>query len=121
LGLSFKGGTDDLRESPLVELIETMIGKGFSVRFYDKYVSISKLMGANKEYIEKEIPHISSLMCATAKELINISDIIVVGNVGSEFKEALLSEIKENQVVIDLVRIFNGRDGLKGEYYGICW
>lgn len=121
LGLSFKGGTDDLRESPLVELIETMIGKGFSVRFYDKYVSISKLIGANKEYIEKEIPHISSLMCATAKELINNSDIIIVGNVGSEFKEALLSEIQENQVVIDLVRIFNERDGLKGKYYGICW
>ena len=121
LGLSFKGGTDDLRESPLVELIEAMIGKGFSVKIYDKYVSISKLMGANKEYIEKEIPHISSLICATAKELINKSDVIIVGNVGSEFKEALLSEVHEKQVVIDLVRILNETDRIKGKYVGICW
>ena len=105
LGLSFKGGTDDLRESPLVELVETMIGKGFAVKIYDKYVSIAKLMGANKEYIEKEIPHISSLMCISARELIQGSDVIVVGNTGSDFKDALLSDTRADQVVIDLVRI----------------
>ena len=121
LGLSFKGGTDDLRESPLVELVETMIGKGFAVKIYDKYVSVAKLMGANKEYIEKEIPHISSLICASARDLIRDSDVIVVGNVGSDFKETLLSEARAGQVVIDLVRILGSSDRIQAEYYGICW
>lgn len=121
LGLSFKGGTDDLRESPIVELVETMIGKGFSVKIYDNYVSIAKLMGANKEYIEKEIPHISSLMCESARELIRDSEVIVVGNVGSDFKETILAYTKQGQVVIDLVRILENSDRIQGEYYGICW
>lgn len=121
LGLSFKGGTDDLRESPLVELVETMIGKGFSVKIYDKYVSTAKLIGANKEYIEKEIPHISSLMCQSAIELIHGSEVIVVGNVGSDFKDAILGHVKAGQVVIDLVRILGDSEKILGEYYGICW
>lgn len=121
LGLSFKGGTDDLRESPIVEVIETMIGKGFDVKIYDKYVSIAKLMGSNKEYIEKEIPHISSLMCSSAIELINSSEVIIVGNFSDEFKNALISEAKENQVVIDLVRILGEKDKTRANYYGICW
>ena len=121
LGLSFKGGTDDLRESPLVELIEAMIGKGFAVKIYDKYVSIARLVGANKEYIEKEIPHISSLLCGSARELVRGSDVVVVGNVGSDFREVLLSETREGQVVIDLVRIFSDSDAIRGEYHGISW
>lgn len=121
LGLSFKGGTDDLRESPIVELVETMIGKGFAVKIYDKYVSIARLMGANKEYIEKEIPHISSLMCNSAMELIHGSEVIVVGNAGSEFKEAILAHTKPGQVIIDLVRIVGNSDTIRCEYYGICW
>jgi len=121
LGLSFKHGTDDLRESPLVEVIETMIGKGFKIRIYDKYVSIAKLMGANKEYIEKEIPHVSSLMCPSADDLIQNSDVIIVGNYSNEFKEALFTNVQEHQVIIDLVRISDEPSSIKGEYYGICW
>lgn len=120
LGLSFKGGTDDLRESPLVEVIETMLGKGFSIKIYDKNVSIAKLIGANKEYIEKEIPHISSLMCFSPKELIHNADVIVVGNYADEFEKAL-KHVKEGQVVIDLVRISDTNFDIKGEYYGLCW
>lgn len=121
LGLSFKHGTDDLRESPIVEVIETMLGKGYKVSIYDKYVSIAKLVGSNKEYIEKEIPHISSLMCSSPKELIRKSDVVVVGNYSDEFEEALKSEIKEKQIVIDLVRIIKEPSILQGSYYGICW
>ena len=121
LGLSFKGGTDDLRESPIVEVIEIMMGKGFNVRIYDKYVSIAKLIGANKEYIEKEIPHISSLICSSAKELIHNSEVIIVGNYSDEFKDALIKEAKENQVVIDLLKIVDEPNTIKGNYYGICW
>lgn len=121
LGLSFKGGTDDLRESPMVELIETMLGKGFKVLIYDKYVSLSRLMGANKEYIEKEIPHISSLMCSSLKELLKKADIIIIGNKEVEFKRAI-KELRNNQVIIDLVRMVEDKAQIKkGTYYGLCW
>jgi GDP-mannose 6-dehydrogenase len=118
LGLSFKGGTDDLRESPIVEVIEAMLGKGFAVRIYDRHVSLARLMGANKEYIEKEIPHISRLMCGTAEELVSSSEVIVVSNRSPEFPEAL-TRCGPHQTVIDLVRIVEGL--AKGNYYGICW
>ena len=120
LGLSFKHGTDDLRESPMVELIETMLGKGFDIRICDQHVSIARLVGSNKEYIEQEIPHISSLMCDTPKELIDRSDVIVVGNYCEEFNEALNRHVDNRHVVIDLVRIAR-QPTFKGEYRGICW
>ena len=121
LGLSFKAGTDDLRESPHVELIETMLGKGFDVKIYDENVSLAGLVGANKEYITKEIPHISSLMCPTPEMLIESSDIIVIGNYTDKFKTAVLSHVRENQIVVDLVRIVKDGARVPGEYYGICW
>jgi GDP-mannose 6-dehydrogenase len=121
LGLSFKPGTDDLRGSPHVELIETMLGKGFNVKIFDESVSLARLMGANKEYIEREIPHISSLMCSSAKELIHHSDVIIVGNYVEGFREALLAEARVDQVVVDLVRISTENKKIGGEYYGICW
>jgi GDP-mannose 6-dehydrogenase len=120
LGLSFKGGTDDLRESPMVELIETMLGKGFAVRIFDPHVSLGRLLGANKEYIEKEIPHLSSLMCASTDELFEQSDVIVVGHKNEEARSAL-AKVEQRHVVVDLVRACdNGLPGA-GEYYGICW
>lgn len=121
LGLSFKGGTDDLRESPIVEVIETMLGKGSKIYIYDKYVSLSRLMGANKEYIEKEIPHISSLMCSSIEEILEKADVIIVGNKDSGFKQAV-ERLRDNQVVIDLVRIVKEEKEIKrGTYYGLCW
>ncbi|MBD3343461.1 MAG: nucleotide sugar dehydrogenase [Chitinivibrionales bacterium] len=120
MGLSFKGGTDDLRESPLVEVIETLIGKGFSIRIYDKNVSIARLMGANKEYIEKQIPHISRLMCKNCEDLIAASDVVVIGNNEEEFRGAL-SQIHNNHTIIDLVRIINKPAECNGNYYGISW
>lgn len=121
LGLSFKAGTDDLRESPIVEVIEALIGKGFTVSIYDRHVSVAKLVGANKEYIEKEIPHISSLMCASPQEVIHNSHVIVVSNHESDFKEAIENAITEKQIVIDLVRITANASLIKGDYYGISW
>lgn len=121
LGLSFKGGTDDLRGSPIVEVIETMLGKGFKIYIYDKYVSLSRLMGANKEYIEKEIPHISSLMCSSIEELLEKADVIIIGNKDSGFKQ-VVERLRDNQVVIDLVRIVKDEKEIKkGTYYGLCW
>lgn len=120
LGLSFKQGTDDLRESPILEVIETMIGKGFRVGIYDEYVSIARLVGANKEFIQKEIPHVSSLMWTSVEELVRGSDLIIVSNASERFREVLIRETTPGQVVIDLVRIAEAYD-IRGQYYGICW
>lgn len=119
LGLSFKHGTDDLRESPILEVIETMLGKGFKVGIYDEFVSIARLVGANKEYIQKEIPHVSSLMRASAEELLKESDVLVVSNASEKFRE-VLAQTRPEQVVVDLVRIVEPAE-VKGQYYGICW
>jgi GDP-mannose 6-dehydrogenase len=120
LGMSFKGGTDDLRESPIVELIESLIGKGCEVRIYDRHVSLARLTGANKEYIEKEIPHISRLMAASAEELMAASDIIVVGNRDDSFRD-LLGSVTSAQTVVDLVRIVDTPPARAEAYYGISW
>ena len=120
LGFSFKAGTDDLRESPIVELIEYIIGKGYQVKVYDKNVSLANLHGANRAYIEQEIPHIASLMTDTVEEVLESSDVIVIGNKSQEFKEALF-KLNDKQVLIDLVRITDDFATLNGQYRGICW
>lgn len=120
LGLSFKAGTDDLRESPLVELIERLLGKGYEVRIYDKNVSLARLHGANRAYIEKEIPHLAQLMRGSLAEVIADSEVILIGNGASEFKEALHTTRTE-QTVIDLVRLVNGAGQPAAQYEGICW
>ena len=120
LGFSFKADTDDLRESPLVRLIETLIGKGYSVRLYDRNVSMAKLHGANKEYIEKEIPHISTLMCPSLSQVIEEAEVIIIGNKDPEFVQAL--EIaRPDQIIIDLVRITDDFSQINSQYQGICW
>ena len=120
LGLSFKEGTDDLRESPIVEVIETMIGKGYTVRVHDRNVSLAKLMGANKEYIERELPHISDLLCSTPEELVAESDVLVIAS-KDEVYSHVLHHINGNKSVIDLVRLFSPGHHPESEYYGICW
>lgn len=119
LGFSFKAGTDDLRESPMVTLVEWLIGKGYDVQIYDRDVSLARLFGANKEYIEKEIPHIAQLLRDDLKEVVAQTDVIVIGNKSPEFAE-IRDEVKPEHVVIDLVRLFN--DPLpRATYEGICW
>ena len=120
LGFSFKAGTDDLRESPMVELIETLIGKGYQVRLYDQNVSLARLNGANKAYIEREIPHIATLMCESLDEVLEQSDVIVIGNKAPEFRAAL-GRLRPEQVVVDLVRITDDGAALNGQYHGIGW
>jgi GDP-mannose 6-dehydrogenase len=117
-GFSFKAGTDDLRESPMVTLIETLIGKGLQLSIYDRDVSIARLFGANKEYIERQIPHIAQLMRGSIDEVLESSDVLVVGNKADEFNE-IEQKRKEGQVVIDLVRLFDKTSS--DSYQGICW
>ena len=118
LGFSFKAGTDDLRESPMVSLIETLIGKGLQLSIYDRDVSLARLFGANKEYIERQIPHIAQLMRPSIEEVLEFAEVLVVGNKAEEFNR-IEQMRKEGQVVIDLVRLFNKTSG--DNYQGICW
>jgi GDP-mannose 6-dehydrogenase len=120
LGLSFKAGTDDLRESPMVDLIEKLIGKGYSVSIYDEEVSIAKIFGANKKYIETVIPHISSLMKTSPKAVIESSEVIVFGNKSKEDKK-IFNKIKDSKYTIDLARINSDSEGFESHYEGICW
>jgi GDP-mannose 6-dehydrogenase len=120
LGFSFKAGTDDLRESPIVILAEALLGKGCTLRIYDRNVSLARLVGANKDYIDRQIPHLSSLLCDTIAEVVEQSDVIVVGNQSPEFAEAVMMT-RTDQVVIDLVRIPVFESLIPAEYHGICW
>ena len=119
LGLSFKAGTDDLRESPTVTLVETLIGKGMEIAIYDRDVSLARLFGANKEYIEREIPHISRLMRESVREVLDDSEVLIVGNKAEEFRQ-IEAGLRGDQVLIDLVRLFDGKV-TDGSYQGICW
>ncbi|HKE55919.1 MAG TPA: UDP-glucose/GDP-mannose dehydrogenase family protein [Pyrinomonadaceae bacterium] len=119
LGLSFKAGTDDLRESPMVTLIETLIGKGLQIAIYDRDVSMARLFGANKEYIEREIPHISQLLRPSIDEVVSSSEIIIIGNGSKEFRQ-IEGKITGDHQVIDLVRLFDKNSSVES-YSGICW
>ena len=119
LGLSFKPATDDLRESPMVTLVETLIGKGLKLNIYDKEVELARLFGANKEYIEREIPHISSLMQKDLKDVIEHAGVIVVTKKSDEFKD-LGKYTEQGKLILDLVRMFDRKEP-QNNYQGICW
>ena len=119
LGLAFKQGTDDLRESPLVEMAETLIGKGYELYIYDKNVIIAKLTGSNKAYIEKEIPHISSLLANSIEEVFNLADVIVIGSKDPDFE--YIARMDTDKIIIDLVRIVDDLSNLAPGYRGLCW
>ena len=120
LGLSFKADTDDLRNSPILDIIERLLGKGFSVKIYDKNVHFSQLLGANRKYILNKIPFISKFVTNDYGDVLKSSEAIVVVNNSSEFKD-ILAEVPEEKIVYDLVNIeFEGRANRKG-YIGVSW
>jgi len=118
LGLSFKAGSDDLRESPVVELAEGLIGKGFDVRIYDRNVSMAHVGGQNRDYVLNRIPHVARLLAGSIEEIVEQADTIVIGNAAPEFA-AVAHQISERQQLIDLVRIDDR--ATSGSYEGICW
>lgn len=118
LGFAFKAGTDDLRESPIVEVIEYLIGKGYDLKLYDRNVNIATLTGANKDYVLNHIPHISRLMVDSVEAVLDHAETIVIGNGAAEFR-GVPDRLKPGQRIVDLVRI---SDSLSGDgYEGICW
>ena len=119
LGFSFKAGTDDLRESPVVELIERLIGKGYELRVYDRNVNLARLVGANRDYILNRIPHIAALMVEDMDDAIKDADVVVIGNGDPEFRD-VPERLAVGQHLVDLVRVDEAkRSG--GSYDGICW
>jgi GDP-mannose 6-dehydrogenase len=119
LGFSFKSGTDDLRESPMIEVIEHLIGKGYDLRIFDRNVSLASLVGANRDFILNRIPHISRLMVNGIDAVLDHAETIVIGNKDPEF-EGVLERLHEGQNLVDFVRITNRRSE-NGKYDGICW
>jgi GDP-mannose 6-dehydrogenase len=120
LGLSFKAGTDDLRDSPTVKLVESLLGKGCRIKIYDSEVSLARIFGANKAYIEHEIEHISTLMCSRIEEILEQSDVIVV----AKHQDDIVAGVKPylgKKLVFDLVRIISSSCGQPENYDGICW
>ena len=120
LGLSFKTGTDDLRESPLVLVAKRLLGEGCELRIFDPEVQLSRLLGANRSYIDANIPHLGSLLCGSIDEMIDPSDVILVGLQQSVLNDALQARVRPEQFVLDLVNLPN-RDLLRCRYEGVCW
>ena len=119
LGFSFKAGTDDLRESPMVELVERLLGKGYDLKIYDRNVSMAAIHGANRDYILNRIPHISRLMTESLEDVLAHGKTIVIGNGAPEFAD-VPRRVAEGQTIIDFVRITDSRTVL-GVYEGLCW
>jgi GDP-mannose 6-dehydrogenase len=120
LGMSFKAGTDDLRESPVVTLIEMLIGKGMDVAVFDRDVSSANLVGSNREYIEKEIPHIWTLVDDSMERVVQRSEVVVIGN-GTPAFRTIGEQLTNGQVVVDLVRAFGDKLSDGKQYHGINW
>ncbi len=119
LGFSFKAGTDDLRESPVIEVIERLIGKGYDLRIYDKNVKLASLVGANRDFILNHIPHIAKLMVSDTDAVLEHAQTVVIGNNDPEFQQ-VPQRLHQEQRLVDFVRIVEGRSS-NGQYDGICW
>jgi GDP-mannose 6-dehydrogenase len=117
-GLSFKAGTDDLRESPLVDLAEKLIGKGYNLAIYDKNIELAKIKGSNKDYINLHIPHVSNLLNKSLDDVVAQSDVLVIGNGDQEFKQ-IVENPPKGKIIVDLFGLMNTASD--DQKHGICW
>jgi GDP-mannose 6-dehydrogenase len=119
-GLAFKSGTDDLRESPLVVLAERLIGRGYPIRIFDRHVQLSRLTGKNRDFIEREIPHLEGLMAPSSEGAMQDAEIIIVGHAGADEITAIQKSYNGQQIIdlvgVDLLQQLGGES-----YHGICW
>ena len=120
LGLSFKHSTDDLRESPAITLVETLVGRGYQVSIFDDNVELSRLVGANKSFLERELPHIATLMRASIDDVLAASDVIVVTQGGAAFQD-VQRRLRADHTLIDLVGVAKNGVDRPAAYAGICW
>ncbi len=120
LGLSFKAGTDDLRESPILRVIGTLVGKGYAVLLHDPNIDMERVLGANRRFVEDEVPYLPERLRADLNEVVQQSDVIVVGNRAPMYRE-IGSLLREGQVVVDLVDGVKRESVKRGEYHGLAW
>jgi GDP-mannose 6-dehydrogenase len=120
LGMSFKAETDDLRESPIVQVVSTLIGKGYELCIYDENINWEELFGSNLGFMKHELPYAQSLKADSIDDLIARSEVIVVANAAAEFKD-VPGRMREDQVMVDLVRIVEDTSVARGQYIGIAW
>ena len=119
-GLAFRSGTDELRESPYVELAERLIGKGYDLKIYDPSIRLPNLVGTNREYIEEHLPHLKELLVATPREVVEHAETCIVASRDAEVGRALASA--DGRMIVDLVRLPNAHDlELRSEYHGVAW
>jgi len=119
LGLSFKSGTDDLRQSPIIPVIGALVGRGFEVQAYDRNIELSRMLGANLQVVENEIPYLASILGGSLEEVVRWAEVIVIANKSSEFLE-VVRRIGKGKTIVDLVRI-NDELSTGGDYIGMCW
>ncbi|MGA2415133.1 MAG: nucleotide sugar dehydrogenase [Candidatus Sulfotelmatobacter sp.] len=120
LGLSFKAATDDLRESPQVQLVKHLLGEGYNLKIWDENVSLGRLIGSNRDYIEGTIPHIGSLLESDLGEILRNAEVVVIGTRGIA-RDQLQAHLRDDHVVVDLVNLEKARRPAVGDYEGICW
>jgi GDP-mannose 6-dehydrogenase len=118
-GLSFKAGTDDLRESPMMAVVERLLGKGYELRIYDRDLNLARLRGANLAFLLKRIPHISNLLDDTAEKVAEFAGVLVIGNDQQEHRD-IVSRLPPSKTIVDLARVVNS-GSLHNEYHGLCW
>ena len=119
-GMSFKAGTDDLRESPIVQVVGTLIGKGYELCIYDRNISWKQLFGSNLGFLEHELPYAQHLKADSIDEVLERSDVLVIANGDEEFR-SVPQRMRADQTLVDLVRIVDDPSAVKGEYIGIAW
>lgn len=120
LGLSFKPDTDDVRESPTITLIETLVGRGYQVAVYDEIIDPEKLIGVNRAFLERALPHVASLIRHSLEAVVREADVVVIAN-GSPGFSRVPQLLNEDQILIDLVGIAKDHNDGRGNYEGICW
>jgi GDP-mannose 6-dehydrogenase len=118
-GLTFKAGTDDVRESPMVAVVEHLLGKGYKLRIYDENLNLARLRGANRAFLLKRIPHVADLLCDSAAEVVQFADVLVIGSSQREHQE-IIASLPPSKVVIDFARVADPGH-LGNEYHGLCW
>ena len=118
-GLAFKPGTDDMRDSPLVLLAERLLGKGFELRIFDRFVKMSRLLGKNKDFIDREIPHLDRLLCEAPEAALADAEVVVVGHADADARAAITR--RGGLRIVDLSGYADLMNAPEGQYEGICW
>jgi GDP-mannose 6-dehydrogenase len=120
LGLSFKAGTDDLRESPILRVIGTLVGKGYDVRLHDPSLDMERVLGANRRFVEAELPYLPERLRPNLDEVLAHAEVLVIGNRSAEYR-AIGPRVRAGQVVVDLVAALDRSSVRAGEYHGLAW